>query len=122
MVAAGLGWAANFSRNAPDAWTDAVKYCLELGLDVNTKSRKGYTALHGSAFIGNNDLIKFLVDKGADATVVANDKNTVADMANGPFPHSVVRPETIALLEKLGSKNSNNCRADTCLVSTKLKN
>jgi len=119
MVAAGLGWAANFSRNAPDAWIDAVKYCLDLGLDVNSKSRKGYTALHGTAFIGNNELINLLVAKGADPTVVANDKNTVADMANGPFPHSVVRPETVALLEKLGSKNSNNCRADTCLVATK---
>jgi ankyrin repeat protein len=119
MVAAGLGWATNFSRNAPDGWMDAVKYCLELGLDVKAKSRKGYTALHGTAFIGNNDLIKFMVENGADPTVVSNDKNTIADMANGPFPHSVVRPETIALLEKLGSKNSNNCRADTCLVATK---
>lgn len=121
MVASGLGWATNFSRNAPNAWIDAVKYCLELGLDVKAKSRKGYTALHGTAFIGNNDLIQFLVQQGADPTVVATDKNTVADMANGPFPHSVVRPETIALLEKLGSKNSNNCRADTCLVVTNKK-
>ena len=91
---------------------------------MNAKSRTGYTALHGTAFIGNNELIKFLVGKGADVTVVATDKkdkNTVADMANGPFPHSVVRPETVALLEKLGSKNSNNCRADTCLIVTKKK-
>jgi uncharacterized protein len=120
MVAAGLGWAPNFSRNAPDR-LDAVKYCLELGLDVNTKSQKGYTALHGSAFLGDNDLITFLSDHGADAKAVAKDKNTVADMANGPFAHAVVHPETIALLEKLGSKNSNNCRADTCLVATKEK-
>ena len=124
MVAAGLGWAANFSRNALDGWMEAVKYCLELGLDVNAKSRTGYTALHGTAFIGNNELIKFLVDKGADVAAVAidkKDKNTVADMANGPFPHSVVRPETVALLEKLGSKNSNNCRADTCLIAKSKK-
>jgi uncharacterized protein len=119
MVASGLGWATNFSRNAPDAWMAAARYCLELGLDVRARSQKGYTALHGTAFIGNNELIQFLVDKGADPTAVASDKNTVADMANGPFAHSVVRPETIALLEKLGSKNSNNCRADTCLIVTK---
>jgi len=122
MVASGLGWATNFSRNAPDAWMEAVKYCVELGLDVNAKSQKGYTALHGMAFLGNNDLITFLVNKGADATVVAKDKNTVIDMANGPFPHSIVHPETIALLEKLGAKNSNNCRADTCLIVTKKNN
>jgi len=46
----------------------------------------------------------------------------VIDMANGPFPHSIVHPETIALLEKLGAKNSNNCRADTCLIVTKKNN
>jgi ankyrin repeat protein len=120
MVAAGLGWAPNFSRNAPDRM-DAVKYCLELGLDVNAKSQKGYTALHGTAFLGNDDLIKFLVDHGADAKAVAKDKNTVADMANGPFAHAIVHPETIALLEKLGAKNSNKCRADTCLVAEKDK-
>jgi len=119
MVAAGLGWATNFSRNAPNAWMDAVKYCVDLGLDVNAKSRKGYTALHGTAFLGNNELIQYLIDKGADPTAVAGDKNTIVDMANGPFPHSVVHPETIALLEKFGAKNSNNCRADTCLIVTK---
>ena len=120
MVAAGLGWAPNFSRNAPDR-LEAVKYCLDLGLDINAKSQKGYTALHGTAFLGSNDLITFLVDHGADAKAVAKDKNTVADMANGPFPHAIVHPETIALLEKFGAKNSNNCRADTCLIVAKDK-
>jgi ankyrin repeat protein len=120
MVAAGLGWAPNFSRNTSDRM-DAVKYCLELGLDVNAKSQKGYTALHGTAFLGDNDLVSFLVERGADPKAVAKDKNTVTDMANGPFAHAVVHPETIALLEKLGAKNSNNCRADTCLIVAKDK-
>jgi len=120
MVAAGLGWAPNFSRNAPDRM-EAVKYCLELGIDVNAKSRKDYTALHGAAFLGNDQLITFLVEHGADAKAVAKDKNTVADMANGPFAHAIVHPETIALLEKLGATNSNNCRADTCLIVAKDK-
>jgi ankyrin repeat protein len=121
MVAGGLGWAPNFSRNSPDGWMDAVQYCLELGLDVNARTRKGYTVLHGAAFIGNNEVIKLLIEKGSDPKAVANDKNTVVDMANGPFPHSVVYPETIALLEKFGATNSNNCRADTCLILNKKK-
>ncbi|MBI4471169.1 MAG: ankyrin repeat domain-containing protein, partial [Acidobacteria bacterium] len=120
MVAAGLGWATNFSRNAPDR-IEALKYCLELGLDVNAKSQQGYTALHGTAFLGKNELVRLLVEKGADVTVVAKDSNTVVDMANGPFPHSIIYPETIALLEQYGAKNSNNCRADTCLIVTKKK-
>ena len=56
--------------------------------DINAKANNGYSALHRTAFIGNNDLIKFMVSKGADVTVVAKDKNTVVDMANGPFPRS----------------------------------
>ena len=118
MVAAGMGWAPNFSRNAPDSWIPAVKFCLEHGADVNATDAKGYTALHGTAFTGNNDLINFLVAHGGDVHVVSKDKNTVADMANGPIPHSILHPDTVALLEKLGSGNSHNCRADTCLIAT----
>ncbi|HEY4362516.1 MAG TPA: ankyrin repeat domain-containing protein [Bryobacteraceae bacterium] len=117
MVAAGLGWATNFSRNVPGGWFAAVQYCLELGMDVNARSAKGYTPLHGAAFIGDNPLIQFLVGKGADVRAVANDKNTVADMANGPIEHSVLHPDTVAMLEKLGSANSNNCRSDNCFVA-----
>ncbi|MGH9809173.1 MAG: ankyrin repeat domain-containing protein, partial [Terriglobia bacterium] len=117
MVAAGLGWATNFSRNVPGAWIAAVQYCLKLGLDVNARSAKGYTPLHGAAFIGDNPLIQFLVGQGADVRAVANDKNTVADMANGPIEHSVLHPDTVVMLEKLGSANSNNCRSDNCFVA-----
>jgi ankyrin repeat protein len=117
MMAAGLGWAPNFTRNAAEAYLDAVKYCLDLGLDINAKAANGYTAAHGTAFIGNNDLLEFMVSKGADVKGVTKDKDTVADMANGPFPHSLVHPETVALLEEMGAKNSHNCRADTCLIA-----
>ena len=116
MVASGLGWAPNFSRNAPNAWLAAAKYCLELGINPAAKSSKGYTALHGAAFLGNNELIEELIAHGADVRAVANDKNTVADMANGPFPHSILHPDTVALVEKLGSGNSKTCRADSCVV------
>jgi uncharacterized protein len=119
MVASGLGWAANFSINAPDAWVDAAKYCVQLGADVNAADAKGYTALHGAAYIGNHDLIQYLVDKGADVKAVAKDKNTVADMANGPNRFGIPHPDTVAFLEKLGSANSNNCRSDQCLVAPK---
>jgi ankyrin repeat protein len=118
MVAAGLGWALNFSRNAPDSWMAAVKYCLELGADVNAVDTKGYTALHGVAFRGDNALIKFLVDKGAKVDAKTGKGDTVADMANGPIPHSIPHPDTVALLEKLGSANSHNCRSDQCVPAT----
>ena len=44
MMAAGIGWAGNFSRNAPTTALEAVKLCVELGLDVNTQDVTGYTA------------------------------------------------------------------------------
>ena len=116
MVAAGLGWAPNNSTVVPDSWKSAVEYCLELGLDVNAIDAKGYTALHGVAFRGDNDLIKFLVSKGAQTGVKTNAGDTIADMANGPIPHSIPHPETVALLESLGSANSHKCRSDQCLV------
>jgi uncharacterized protein len=115
MVAVGLGWALNFSRNAPDSWMAAAKYCLDLDADVNAVDEKGYTALHGAAFRGDDEMIKFLVKSGAKVDVKAKKGDTVADMANGPFHHSIPHPETVAFLEKLGSANSHNCRSDQCV-------
>jgi uncharacterized protein len=115
MVAVGLGWALNFSRNAPDSWMAAAKYCLDLDADVNAMDEKGYTALDGAAFRGDNDMIQFLVKSGAKVDVKTKKGDTVADFANGPFHHSIPHLETVALLEKLGSKNSNNCRSDQCV-------
>jgi ankyrin repeat protein len=115
MVAVGLGWALNFSRNAPDSWMAAAKYCIDLDSDVNAVDEKGYTALDGAAFRGDNEMVQFLVKNGAKVDVKTKKGDTVADFANGPFHHSIPHPETIALLEKLGSKSSNNCRSDQCV-------
>ena len=43
-AAAGIGWAANWTVNAPLPFVDAVKYCVELGNDVNAVDNRGYTA------------------------------------------------------------------------------
>jgi ankyrin repeat protein len=116
MVASGFGWAANFSRNAPDSWKKAVEYCIELGLDVNAKDVKDYTALHGAAFRGDTALAAFLVEKGAKTDITTKDGLSVADMANGPTEHSEQHPETVALLTKMGSPFANNCRSTNCFI------
>ena len=119
-AACGIGWGYHYSMNSPDyTWMDGVKYLVQLGADVNAVDARGYTPLHGAAYIGNNELIQYLVDHGADVKAVAKDKNTVADMANGPTRFGIPHPETVALLEKLGSANSHNCRSDQCLVNPK---
>ena len=115
MVAVGLGWALNFSRNAPDSWMATARYLLDLDADVNAVDDKGYTALHGASFRGDDKMIEFLVASGAKTRLKAKNGDTVADMANGPFHHSIPHPETAALLEKLGSANSHNCRSDQCV-------
>jgi ankyrin repeat protein len=106
MVAAGLGWGANATRNVPDSWLATVKYCVELGADVNAKDAYSYTALHGAAYRGDNDVVKFLVEKGARLDVRSKRGQTVTDMANGPMVNAhlpMEHPDTIALLEKLGA-------------------
>jgi len=119
MAAAGIGWGYHYSMNAPDSWMEAVKYCVQHGADVNAADDRGYTALHGAAYLGNHEMISYLIEKGADVKAVAKDKNTVADMANGPTRFGIPHPETVAMLEKLGSANSHNCRSDQCLVAPK---
>ena len=119
MAAAGVGWAHNWSVNAPVQAIDAVKYCVELGNDVNAVDSKGYAALHGAGYIGNNAIVLYLVEKGAKVDVKSKAGDSPADMANGPWRFGLPHPETVALLEKLGSPNSHNCRSDKCVVAAK---
>lgn len=119
MAAAGIGWAANWSINAPYPGIDAVKYCVELGNDVNAADLRGYTALHGAAYLGNNDMVNYLVSKGAKVDAKSKAGDSVADMANGPTRFGQPHADTVALLEKLGSPNSRNCRSDQCVIAAK---
>ena len=106
----GEGFAGNAHRHAPDAWLTVMKYLVEeLGADVNHRDNDGYTPLHHAAARGDNELILYLVSKGADVKAVARSGQTTADMANGPVQRLSAIPETIALLMKLGSKNNNRC-------------
>jgi ankyrin repeat protein len=106
----GEGFAGNAHRHAPGGWMPAMKYLVEeLGADVNARDNDGYTPLHHAAARGDNDMILYLVSKGADVTAVARSGQTTADMANSPVQRLSPIPETVALLMKLGSKNSNRC-------------
>ncbi len=106
----GEGFAGNAHRHAPGGWMPSVKYLVEeLHADVNARDNDGYTPLHHAASRGDNELIMYLISKGADVTAVARSGQTVADMANGPVQRVSPFPDTVALLEKLGSKNSHRC-------------
>jgi ankyrin repeat protein len=106
----GEGFAGNAHRHAPDAWMPVMKYLVEeLHADVNARDNDGYTPLHHAAARGDNEMIQYLVAHGADVTAVARSGQTTADMANGPVQRISPFPATVALLEKLGSKNSHKC-------------
>ncbi|HIF22194.1 MAG TPA: ankyrin repeat domain-containing protein [Gemmatimonadetes bacterium] len=111
-VGYGQGFAANSHRHAPDGWMPSVRYLVEeLGADVNARDFEGYSALHHAASRGDTELIRYLVEKGADVTVVSREGQTTADMANGPYQRTQPYPEAIALLESLGSENNHNCQS-----------
>ncbi len=106
----GQGFPSNAHRHVPDGWLPAVRYLVEeLGADVNQRDDEGYTPLHNAASRGDVEMIRFLVERGADPTAVSRVGQTTADMANGPYQRTQPFPEAMALLESLGSKNNHNC-------------
>jgi ankyrin repeat protein len=114
QAATGVGYAEGFAANShrihPAGWMPAVKYLVEeIGLDVNARDHDGNTALHHAAARGDNEMILYLVSKGADVTAVNREGQTTADMANGPVQRTQPYPETLALLVKLGAKNNDKC-------------
>ena len=70
----GYGTRTSRARNVvPDARMDAVKFLLEeVGADVNSKDDKGFTVLHGAAFLARNDIILYLVEKAQTSGARAN--------------------------------------------------
>ena len=108
----GEGFAGNAHRHKPEGWLPAVKYLVEeIGADVNSRDSDGYTPMHHAAARGDNEMIHYLLSKGADPLVVSRRGQTTVDMANGPVSRISPFPETIKLLEGLGAKNNNRCQS-----------
>jgi ankyrin repeat protein len=106
MAAAGVGiWQVGESAGTNDEAFEAVKICIEVGNDVNAVDANGYTALHGAAHRGSNDIVKLLVEKGAKLNVVNALGWTPWIIADGVFyPNTYNRRlETAKLLLELGA-------------------
>jgi len=113
MVAAGVGWEDSIRGSEAKA-LEAVKLCAELGLDVNTATDKGETALHGAAHRGADTIVQFLADKGGNLNARNKKGYTPLDLATGkggafggPAP---VHETTAALITKLGGTHGEEVK------------
>lgn len=109
-AAAGGGWLGQGAfkmRGVPDGFLDAVRFLVEeLGADVNEIDYWGYTPLHYAAVRGDNEMIRYLVSRGADVTTLSRLGQSPADMTRGGKVGVWARnryPDTEALLVSLGS-------------------
>ena len=66
-VAAGIGWVEGVTFEwSPEENVEAVKMCLDLGIDPNVADDEGRTSMHGAAHKGRTEVIQLLVDHGAN--------------------------------------------------------
>jgi ankyrin repeat protein len=85
MLAAGVSWADKIRGTEPEALA-AVQLCIANGLDVNTATEKGDTALHGAANRGADSIVKYLAARGANLDVKNKQGMTPLDLAMGKSP------------------------------------
>jgi uncharacterized protein len=104
LFAAGIGYRDKNTRGTDAEALEALKLCIDQGLDLNQANGKGETALHGAANRGSDLLVKFLVEHGAKLDAKSKAGHTPLDIAMGkdsfglPVPHD----STVALLRSLG--------------------
>jgi ankyrin repeat protein len=66
QVAAGIGWVEGITYEwSPKQTLEAVKFLVDLGLDVNVQANTGRTAMHGAAHKGSTEVVQVLFDHGA---------------------------------------------------------
>src|SRR5207244_3694025 len=68
MLAAGAGTDVSRSRSPAERAVaiQTVRFLVEHGADVHAAGQFGWTALHAAAYQGLNDVIEYLVSKGAN--------------------------------------------------------
>ena len=112
MAAAGLGHGGDRYERfwSADRALEAVKVLVERGgADVNAQNEAGFTALHGTAFVGADAAAEYLVSRGANLNAqdfLGRTPFRIAEGHKGGGMSFVSRPSTVALLAKLGANTS----------------
>ncbi len=108
MAAAGVNWVVDQTYDEGQKnLLEAVKLCHELGMTVNDVNSMGITALMGAANRGSDEIIEWLVDKGAKLDVKDNEGRTSLNWAEGVFLAThpgKAKPSSITLIKKLMGK------------------
>ena len=103
-----LGFIAIDMNQVPNNFINAVKYLVEEhGADVSVRNSWGYTPLHYAAARGDDDLIEYLVSRGADLKAISRLGQSTVDMARGGgagYHYRAAFPETVKLLLSLGAE------------------
>ena len=109
MMAAGLGVRSHqplTPRGVPSPSAEAaVRVLVEAGVDVNAVNNGDFTALHGATFRGLNEVIRYLVEQGADIDARDYRGRTAYRMAEGAkqsFQYQAF-PATAEFLKQLGA-------------------
>ena len=109
LMAAGLGPATYTPREPRGVRARsserAVEFLHRAGADVNAVNEASFTALHGAAFRGMNEVIEYLVENGADVDARDFRGRTAYRLAEGAKQSFQFQswPETAALLARLGA-------------------
>ena len=106
MAAAGVGiWKIGENPGTNDEALEAVELAWKLGNDVDAADTNGDTALHGAIHRGAANIVRFLVEKGADVDAVNDRGWSALSVAQGVFyPNTFNRhPELVTLLLDLGA-------------------
>jgi len=88
MLAAGLGWrdgspaAPAYDQGSESDAIEAIKLCMQSGLDINAATSTGDTALHAAITgRGADAIVRFLVENGADLNAKNKQGRTPLDVA-----------------------------------------
>jgi uncharacterized protein len=88
MLAAGMGWrdgspaAPSYDQGSERDVIEAIKLCMESGLDINATTDTGETALHAAiSGRGAESIVRFLVENGADLKAKNKQGRTALEVA-----------------------------------------
>jgi ankyrin repeat protein len=107
MAAAGVNWVVDQTYDEGQKnLLEAVKLCYELGLSVNDVNSMGITAVMGAANRGSDEIIEWLVSKGAKLDVKDKEGRSPYNWAEGVFLAThpgKAKPSSMELIKKLSA-------------------